>query len=198
MVRRVCRRGRVSPPLLLSLFPLHPKAPRRHFPLPNSLRIRGPFPRSSYKTRIPTREEKRDSLPKTQSISARDMAPARANRAYEINDWVLCFHGPLLYKAKIIDHEPIDPRAKKSAWQYKVHYNGWKKTYVCLMLPLIPSHCYLLSLIYAPASCVTPYLCQWVYGKLFEHLMSVSLLLLLNYTFCRSTPQKSAFISDCK
>lgn len=83
------------------------------------------------------------------------MAPARANRAYEINDWVLCFHGPLLYKAKIIDHEPIDPRAKKSAWQYKVHYNGWKKTYVCLTLPLIPSYCPLLSFVETWTSPVT-------------------------------------------
>lgn len=40
----------------------------------------------------------------------------------------MCFHGPLLYKAKILDWELNDPKDKRSGYQYKVHYNGWKKT----------------------------------------------------------------------
>ena len=42
--------------------------------------------------------------------------------------WVLCFHGPLLYEAKILEFRQADSKDKNSAWEYKVHYKGWKNT----------------------------------------------------------------------
>lgn len=41
----------------------------------------------------------------------------------------LCFHHELLYEAKVLDVKLVDPNDKKSAYQYKVHYKGWKATW---------------------------------------------------------------------
>ncbi|GME22226.1 Histone acetylase complex subunit mrg15-2 [Neofusicoccum parvum] len=41
----------------------------------------------------------------------------------------LCFHHELLYEAKVLDVKLVDPNDKKSAYQYKVHYKGWKATF---------------------------------------------------------------------
>lgn len=48
--------------------------------------------------------------------------------AYEKDEKVLCFHGAFLYEAKILNLEQSDPKDKKSAWKYLVHYKGWKNT----------------------------------------------------------------------
>lgn len=47
---------------------------------------------------------------------------------YEKDEKVLCFHGQFLYEAKILDLAPTDPKDKKSAYKYQVHYKGWKNT----------------------------------------------------------------------
>lgn len=57
------------------------------------------------------------------------MAPASLSvPMYAKDEKALCFHHELLYEAKIMDVRPVDPSDKKSAYQYKVHYKGWKAT----------------------------------------------------------------------
>lgn len=53
------------------------------------------------------------------------MAPVAA---YEKDDKVLCFHGDLLYEAKVLKVKMPDPKDKKSPPLYFVHYKGWKNT----------------------------------------------------------------------
>ena len=58
------------------------------------------------------------------------MAPTRQQPQplYSKDEKVLCFHGELLYEAKIMDVQAGD-KANGEAWDYKVHYKGWKKTW---------------------------------------------------------------------
>lgn len=58
------------------------------------------------------------------------MAPSNPP-AYAKDERVLCFHHELLYEAKVLDSKPTDASDKKSPHQYRVHYKGWKNTYVC-------------------------------------------------------------------
>ncbi len=55
------------------------------------------------------------------------MAPA-PQPAYAKDEKALCFHHELLYEAKVLDYKPVDQNDKKSPFQYKVHYKGWKNT----------------------------------------------------------------------
>ncbi len=58
------------------------------------------------------------------------MAPSTnsaAQQDYKVNEKVLCFHGELLYEAKIVDVKPVDATDKKGPSKYFVHYKGWKK-----------------------------------------------------------------------
>ncbi|PKC04662.1 chromatin modification-related protein EAF3 [Rhizophagus irregularis] len=51
---------------------------------------------------------------------------------FEQNELVLCFHGPLLYEAKILKAEnwgPEDSESGDTGPHYYVHYKGWKKTW---------------------------------------------------------------------
>jgi mortality factor 4-like protein 1 len=52
------------------------------------------------------------------------MAPSPS---FNKEERVLCFHGELLYEAKVLDVRP-DPADKKASFQYKIHYKGWKST----------------------------------------------------------------------
>jgi len=49
---------------------------------------------------------------------------------------VLCFHLELLYEAKVLDSKPKDPNDKGDGYVYKIHYKGWKNTYVSLFFVL--------------------------------------------------------------
>jgi len=49
---------------------------------------------------------------------------------YQKDEKVLCFHHELLYEAKVLDHKVKDPNDKKDGFMYRVHYKGWKNTYV--------------------------------------------------------------------
>jgi hypothetical protein len=71
-------------------------------------------------------QEKNQRLSVKQCVA--DMAPAKPAPAYAKDEKVLCFHGPLLYDAKITELRRIDPRDAKMGWEYKVHYKGWKNT----------------------------------------------------------------------
>jgi mortality factor 4-like protein 1 len=51
---------------------------------------------------------------------------------YEINERVLCFHGPALYDAKILKREESEephPSTGNVGPHYFVHYKGWKASY---------------------------------------------------------------------
>jgi len=41
---------------------------------------------------------------------------------------VLCFHGPLIYEAKVLKAEK-----KEKEWTYLIHYAGWSKRYIIIM-----------------------------------------------------------------
>ncbi|GAA5914015.1 hypothetical protein JCM6882_002597, partial [Rhodosporidiobolus microsporus] len=63
-------------------------------------------------------------------------APARPSTppklAYAENEKVLCFHGPLMYEAKILKAEFWEKGKNKSGQigpHYFVHYKGWKQTW---------------------------------------------------------------------
>jgi mortality factor 4-like protein 1 len=57
------------------------------------------------------------------------MAPAAVSEAqFRKDEKALCFHHELLYEAKVLELKPIDESDKKSGFQYKVHYKGWKNT----------------------------------------------------------------------
>jgi mortality factor 4-like protein 1 len=58
------------------------------------------------------------------------MPPAASQKVltYEVQERVLCFHGPMLYEAKVLEVKKSED--KKELPEYKVHYKGWKNTYV--------------------------------------------------------------------
>lgn len=58
------------------------------------------------------------------------MAPASSDSkaAYQKDEKALCFHGELLYEAKILDLRRQDAKDKTSPFEYRVHYKGWKNT----------------------------------------------------------------------
>jgi hypothetical protein len=68
------------------------------------------------------------------------MAPASAPEpAFKKDEKVFCFHHELLYEAKVLEVRPVE-EDKKNGFEYRVHYKGWKNTYVspiCLSLPLL-------------------------------------------------------------
>lgn len=47
---------------------------------------------------------------------------------YHKDEKALCFHGELLYEAKVLEVRRQDPKDKTSAHEYRVHYKGWKNT----------------------------------------------------------------------
>ncbi|KAF8454544.1 MRG-domain-containing protein [Terfezia claveryi] len=53
--------------------------------------------------------------------------PVPSVPTYKVDEKVLCFHGPMLYEAKVIDVKP--GADKKDSPEYKVHYKGWKNTW---------------------------------------------------------------------
>ncbi|GKT44398.1 chromatin modification-related protein eaf3 [Colletotrichum spaethianum] len=55
------------------------------------------------------------------------MAPARQPaQPFTKDEKVLCFHGEMLYEAKILDIQPAD---SGEGFQYRIHYKGWKNTW---------------------------------------------------------------------
>jgi mortality factor 4-like protein 1 len=45
---------------------------------------------------------------------------------FQKDERVLCFHGQLLYEAKILD---VKAGQDGDGWQFKIHYKGWKNTW---------------------------------------------------------------------
>ncbi|KAH9893838.1 MRG-domain-containing protein [Xylariomycetidae sp. FL2044] len=58
------------------------------------------------------------------------MAPSKQNQQppYSKDEKVLCFHGDLMYEAKIID-VIVEPGKKAEDAHYMVHYKGWKNSW---------------------------------------------------------------------
>ncbi|KAF2762174.1 mortality factor 4-like protein-like protein 1 [Pseudovirgaria hyperparasitica] len=56
------------------------------------------------------------------------MAPA-PQAMFATDEKALCFHHELLYEAKVLQVRQKDPTDKKSTFEYKVHYKGWKNTW---------------------------------------------------------------------
>jgi len=59
------------------------------------------------------------------------MAPAAAAESrpmYQKDEKALCFHGELLYEAKVLEVRRQDTKDKNSPYEYRVHYKGWKNT----------------------------------------------------------------------
>jgi hypothetical protein len=53
--------------------------------------------------------------------------------SFATNERVLCYHGPLVYEAKVLKCEVWDETNTKLdsvGAHYLVHYKGWKQTYV--------------------------------------------------------------------
>lgn len=46
---------------------------------------------------------------------------------FEANERVLCFHGPQLYEAKVLDVGERDNGQGQMTAHYLIHYNGWNK-----------------------------------------------------------------------
>ena len=65
-----------------------------------------------------------------------------SSSVYNVNEKVLCYHGPFIYEAKALKVENWDETTTKLGSvgpHYLVHYRGWKQTYappnilVCLV-----------------------------------------------------------------
>ena len=57
------------------------------------------------------------------------MAPSSSSAPlFAKDEKVLCFHGELLYEAKVLDSKLKDPLKKEEGFLFKVHYKGWKNT----------------------------------------------------------------------
>lgn len=52
------------------------------------------------------------------------------------NERVLCYHGPMIYEAKILKIDGWDETTGTVGPHFFVHYKGWKQTQVSVTLPL--------------------------------------------------------------
>jgi len=60
---------------------------------------------------------------------------ASSSPVYSVNEAVLCYHGPLIYEAKVLKVENWDENTTKlgsTGPHYFVHYKGWKQTCVAV------------------------------------------------------------------
>lgn len=52
-------------------------------------------------------------------------------QTFTVNERVLCYHGPLIYEAKVLKVDNWDENTTQSGIvgpHYYVHYKGWKQT----------------------------------------------------------------------
>src|SRR5579863_7108505 len=60
--------------------------------------------------------------------------------SFSVNERVLCYHGPLIYEAKVLKCEVWDETNTKLDTvgpHHFVHYKGWKQTCVSRTLPML-------------------------------------------------------------
>ena len=88
---------------------------------------------------------------------------ANANvEQYAINEKALCYHGPLIYEAKILKVDNTQgphPVTGQEGAHYFVHYKGWKQTCVSV-LPVRPSPTDTPSLSHLSLPFHSPFLCH--------------------------------------
>ncbi|BGP63807.1 Esa1p-associated factor [Rhodotorula toruloides] len=73
-----------------------------------------------------------DRVHASSPFSRRDGPSRRPKLAYAENEKALCFHGPLMYEAKVLKAEFWQKGSNKSGAvgpHYFVHYRGWKQTW---------------------------------------------------------------------
>ena len=61
------------------------------------------------------------------------MAASSSSNTFATGERVLCYHGPLMYEAKVLKVETWDESNTKLGTfgtHYFVHYKGWKQTFV--------------------------------------------------------------------
>lgn len=59
---------------------------------------------------------------------------------YNAQERVLCYHGPLIYEAKVLKTKNFDETSTSTGVvgpHYLVHYKGWKQTYVLFFVPFL-------------------------------------------------------------
>lgn len=65
------------------------------------------------------------------TTGTKDAKDEMSSLSYAVNEKVLCFHGPLLYEAKVLKAENWTTENTKNGSigaQYFVHYKGWKQS----------------------------------------------------------------------
>ena len=65
-------------------------------------------------------------------------------QTFTVGERVLCYHGPLIYEAKVLKTDTWDESNTQSGIvgpHYYVHYKGWKQTSVVFTLSLPPDPC---------------------------------------------------------
>ena len=78
-------------------------------------------------------------LPSTLKASTTTMANSNSSTppaSFSINERVLCYHGPLIYEAKILKQEHFDESnllTGEVGPHFFVHYKGWKQTYAFIV-----------------------------------------------------------------
>lgn len=64
-----------------------------------------------------------------------------AEVSYDLNERVLCYHGPLIYEAKVLkpmlNYDETNAPTGIPGPHYFVHYKGWKQTCVCTSVLLL-------------------------------------------------------------
>lgn len=64
------------------------------------------------------------------------MSAHPTTETFATNERVLCYHGPLIYEAKVLKVETWEPAPGRAGGpHYFVHYKGWKQTCVGLSSP---------------------------------------------------------------
>ncbi|CAB4441732.1 unnamed protein product [Rhizophagus irregularis] len=48
---------------------------------------------------------------------------------YQQGERILCYHGPMIYEAKILEADNKHPKTNLSGPHYLIHYKGWKNTW---------------------------------------------------------------------
>ncbi|KAI9030028.1 MRG-domain-containing protein [Phycomyces nitens] len=56
-------------------------------------------------------------------------ASAEKKFQFEENERVLCYHGPLLYEAKVLEKQWMEEGTEHPGSHYLIHYKGWKQTW---------------------------------------------------------------------
>ncbi|CAG8552981.1 7036_t:CDS:2 [Diversispora eburnea] len=48
---------------------------------------------------------------------------------FKENERILCYHGPMIYEAKILQYDKHHPKTGLAGPHYLIHYKGWKNTW---------------------------------------------------------------------